>query len=172
MSVPGRDRQAPVGMERGLQAGIGDERVEALEVGQERRPLVVAHVDRRVVARVLRRRAEDEHLGTRRGQLPSGTLHVLELGLDPVRAVEEGRHEPADDAHVEPGEVLPKLGRIGRQVAVGPELGRGQAGLDHLPQDPVAVHQVAPARGAVDAPGDRRARHSFEEIAHVLTTLR
>ncbi len=166
--LAGRDRHAPVRMERGLEAGVVDDAFEAPEVGEERRPFVRGHVDRRVVAGVMRRRPQHQHLRAGARQLSRGPRHVLELGLDPVRSIEQGRHEAADDAQVELGEVVPELGRIGRQVAVGPELRRGQPALDHLAQDPVPAHQVAPARRTVHAPRDRRARHSFEEIAHVV----
>ena len=66
-----------------------------------------------------------------------GAGHVFEHGIDPVGTVEEGRHEAADDAQVELA-VVPELGRVRRQVAVGPELRRGEAALDHLPHDPVS----------------------------------
>ena len=119
----------------------------------------------------MRRRPQDQHLRAGAGQLPRGARHVFELGLDAVRAVQQGRHEAADDAQVERREIVLELGGVGRQVAVGTELRGREAALDHLAQDAVAAHQVAPARGAVHAPGDRRARHSFEEIAHRFPTF-
>ena len=94
----------------------------------------------------MRRWAEDEDGRAGRRELPGGSLHVGEDLLDAVGPIEEGRDEPADDAHPESGEELLQLDRIGGQVAVRPELGRAQPALDHLAEDPVSVHQVAPAR--------------------------
>jgi hypothetical protein len=154
-----------------LETGIADDRFEPAEVGEERRPLVVGHIDRGVVAGVGRRRPEDEHLRAGRSQLSGGAGHVRQLIVDTVFAIEQCRHEATHDAHVEPVQELLELHGIGREIAIGPELGRTQPALDHLAQDALAVHEVAPPRRPVDAPCDRCARHPLQEITHVLTTL-
>jgi hypothetical protein len=165
------DGHPPVRVQGRLEPGVADDPIEPVQVGQEGRPFVLGHVDRGVVASVMGRRPEDEDLRAGRGELARGPRHVLELPVDAVGPVEERRHEAADDAHVVPAEEVDQLGRLGGQIAIGTELGGTQPALDHLAHDAVAAHEVAPAWRPVDTPGDRRAGHPFQEIAHVLPTL-
>ena len=135
-------------------------------------PLVLVHLHRRVVSGMVRRGTEDQHLRPRRRRAGGTLVDVLEDGIDLIGAVEEGRDEPADDAQVVAGQEVTELGRIGRQVAVGTELGGGQAALDHLAHDPVPIHQVAPAWRAIHTPRDRRARYPLEKVAHEIPSAR
>ena len=160
------DGHAPMRVEGRLEAGIGDEVLEPSQVGEEDGPVGLAHVEGRVVARVVRGRTEHEHGRSGGRELARGASHVLQLRLDLVGTIEEGRHEAADHAQVVARDVFAKLPGVGRQVAVGPELRGVEPGLGHLRQDTVPIHEIAPARGFVHAPGDRRTREAVEQVAH------
>ena len=140
--------------------------LEPPEVGEERRPVAVAHVERRVVpawcddgprtsTSTRWRRA-----GARRGSR-SRARH---------RSGRGGRGGPARsrrrcsgrDSRRSPGA---RQGRsAGSRRARAPWRCRPLSTISRRTRS--RSHQVAPAGGFVHAPGDRRARHSFEQIAH------
>src|SRR5207249_6310098 len=98
-----------------------------------------------VVARVVRRRSQDEDLGTARSELTRGSLDVGELVADALRSVQKSWHESADEAHPIAGDVVPELRRIAREEAVGAELCRRKPRLAHLRHDPIAIYVAAPS---------------------------
>ena len=147
------DHRADVGVKRGLDALLTGDVADPVQVGEEQLPLRL--IEGRALVVPLQAGGGGEHQAGR-----AGGTEVRQRALDvgqrvPAVVEQHDRDEPADRTHVVHGQELGSRLRIGRQEAVGAELGGGQAEVGHLPQHPLGGHLMAPAGHLADAPRDR-----------------
>ncbi len=140
-------------MDRGDDAAVGSDPVEAVEVGQQPVPLITVELGAGVVAHLAGVRGE-HHAGRPRRQEGLDRRPDDQRRVD-RRVVQDDGDEAADGPHPVLVQHARLLGGLVGQEPVRPELRRAHPEVAHLGEHPVGRQLHTPARDLAHPPADR-----------------